>query len=208
MHFFRIVKRIILIIVILLVGGFIFFDLYCASMTGKVALSHSKLVVQNIINESLYNSVAESGISYDDMANIKYDDNGNVKAIETNSSQINLLKSYLVKDVNEYISNYDVAEVGIPIGTFTGSDYLSGMGPEIDVSVQFSGVAVTEIFSEFTSAGINQTCHRIVVKTQVEISVITLGKRFNDSVENECCIAETVIVGTVPETYADIIKNY
>ncbi|MBQ5716859.1 MAG: sporulation protein YunB, partial [Clostridia bacterium] len=123
-------------------------------------------------------------------------------------SQINLLKSYLVKDVNEYISNYDVAEVGIPIGTFTGSDYLSGMGPEIDVSVQFSGVAVTEIFSEFTSAGINQTCHRIVVKTQVEISVITLGKRLSDSVENECCIAETVIVGTVPETYADIIKNY
>ena len=208
MHFFRIVKRIILIIVILLVGGFIFFDLYCASMTGNVALSHSKLVVQNIINESLYNSVAESGISYDNMANIKYDDNGNVKAIETNSSQINLLKSYLVKDVNEYISNYDVAEVGIPIGTFTGSDYLSGMGPEIDVSVQFSGVAITEIFSEFTSAGINQTCHRIVVKTQVEISVITLGKRLSDSVENECCIAETVIVGTVPETYADIIKNY
>ncbi|MBQ2422766.1 MAG: sporulation protein YunB, partial [Clostridia bacterium] len=52
------------------------------------------------------------------------------------------------------------------------------------------------------------TCHRIVVKTQVEISVITLGKQLSDSVENECCIAETVIVGTVPETYADIIKNY
>ena len=208
MRFFRIVKRIILITVIFLVVGFVFFDLYCASMTGNVALNHSKLIVQNIINESLYRSVAESGISYDDMANIRYDDNGNVRSIETDSAQINLLKSYLVKDVNEYISKYDVTEVGIPIGTFSGSDYLSGMGPEIDVSVQFSGVAVTEIFSEFTSAGINQTCHRIVVKTEVEISVITLGKRLDDRVTNECCIAETIIVGTVPETYADIIKNY
>ena len=208
MRFLKIVKRIIFITVILSVGGFVFFDLYCASMTGNVALNHSKLVVQNIINESLYNSVAESGIQYGDMTNIKYDDRGDVKAIETNSAQINLLKSYLVKDVNEYISRYDVTEVGIPIGTFTGSDYLSGMGPEIGVSVQFSGVTVTDIFSEFTSAGINQTCHRIVVKIEVEINVITLGKRLKDKVTNECCIAETVIVGTVPETYADIIKNY
>lgn len=208
MRFLKIVKRIIFITVILSVGGFVFFDLYCASMTGNVALNHSKLVVQNIINESLYNSVAESGIQYGDMTNIKYDDRGDVKAIETNSAQINLLKSYLVKDVNEYISRYDVTEVGIPIGTFTGSDYLSGMGPEIGVSVQFSGVAVTDIFSEFTSAGINQTCHRIVVEIEVEISVITLGKHLKDKVTNECCIAETVIVGTVPETYADIIKNY
>ena len=208
MRFLKIVKLIIFITLILSVGGFVFFDLYCASMTGNVALNHSKLVVQNIINESLYNSVAESGIQYGDMTNIKYDDRGDVKAIETNSAQINLLKSYLVKDVNEYISRYDVTEVGIPIGTFTGSDYLSGMGPEIGVSVQFSGVAVTDIFSEFTSAGINQTCHRIVVEIEVEISVITLGKRLKDKVTNECCIAETVIVGTVPETYADIIKNY
>ena len=208
MRVFRVIKRTILITIVFFVIVFIFFDLYCAPMTGNVALNNYKFVFKNIKHDSLYKSVIESDIDYDDMVNIKYDENGIVKAIETNSAQINLLKSYLVKDVNEYIMDYEVTEVGIPIGTFTGSDYLSGMGPEIDVSVQFSGVAVTDVFSEFESAGINQTCHRIVVKTEVDICVITLGKRLGGRVENECCIAETVIVGTVPETYADIIKNY
>lgn len=208
MRIFKKNKRMFIILVIFSVGLFVFFDLYCASMTGEVALKHSELTVQNIINESLYRSATESGIEYDDMVYIKYDDSGNVRSIETNSAQINLLKSYLIKDINEYISKYEVTEVGIPLGTFTGSDYLSGNGPEINVSVQFGGCAVTDIISEFKSAGINQTCHRIIVKTEVEISVITLGKRLSSSVKNECCIAETVIVGSVPETYADIIKNY
>ena len=208
MKFFKKIKRIFVIMTIFFVVLFVFFDLYCAPMTGNVALNHSKLIVQNIINDTLSKSVIESDIKYDDMFDIKYDNNGNVKAIETNSAQMNLLKSYLVKDINEYIMSYEVEEVGIPIGTFTGSDYLSGMGPEIDVSVQFSGVAVTDVYSEFISAGINQTCHRIIVKIVVEIYVISLGKRLSGKVENECCIGETVIVGTVPETYADIIKNY
>ena len=81
------------------------------------------------------------------------------------------------------------------------------MGPKLDVEVQFGGCAVTDIISEFKSAGINQTCHRILVNVSVNIYVYEFGKNLTDTVECECCIAETVIVGAVPEAYVDFNKN-
>ncbi len=204
--FKRFLKRLLIFTIILAVLCIIF-DLFMASITNKASLYHAKLLAYNSINGSLSETVADMNIDYDDIAFVTYGNDNEVKSVEMNTVYINKIKSKLVLDVNNYISKYEITKIGIPVGTFTGNDYLSGMGPKVEVEVQFGGCSVTDIKSEFYTAGINQTCHRINVVVSVEVYVYSFGKRYIDSVECECSIAETVIVGSVPETYIDINKN-
>ena len=61
--------------------------------------------------------------------------------------------------------------------------------------------------SEFTSAGINQTRHRILINTSVYISVMLPTGSAGTEVISEAVIAETVIVGDVPDSYTNIEDN-
>ena len=53
----------------------------------------------------------------------------------------------------------------------------------------------------FTSAGINQTKHQIILTVDVSVSILLPGFRTATKVSNSFIVAETVIVGTVPDTY-------
>ncbi len=203
----KLLLRRFLIFFIILAILCIAFDIGMSSITTKASLHHAKLMSYNSINDAIIKTMSNSDINYSDLVTLSYGDDNTVRSIETNSEYINKIKATLVNGVNRYLSEYGITTIGIPIGTFTGNDYLSGMGPKLYVEVQFGGCAVTDIISEFKSAGINQTCHRILVNVTVSIYVFEFGKNLTDTVECECCIAETVIVGAVPESYIDFNKN-
>ena len=207
MQRFKFILRRFLIFLIIIAILCITFDICMSSITSRASLYHAKLMAYNSVNDAIIETLSNSQINYNDLVKLNYGEDNTVRSIETNSEYINRIKSTLVNGVNSYLSEYAITTIAIPIGTFTGNDYLSGMGPKLDVEVQFGGCAVTDIISEFKSAGINQTCHRILVNVSVNIYVYECGKNLTDTVECECCIAETVIVGAVPEAYVDFNKN-
>ncbi len=207
MQRFKFILRRFLIFLIIIAILCITFDICMSSITSRASLYHAKLMAYNSVNDAIIETLSNSQINYNDLVKLNYGEDNTVRSIETNSEYINRIKSTLVNGVNSYLSEYAITTIAIPIGTFTGNDYLSGMGPKLDVEVQFGGCAVTDIISEFKSAGINQTCHRILVNVSVNIYVYEFGKNLTDTVECECCIAETVIVGAVPEAYVDFNKN-
>lgn len=207
MQRFKFILRRFLIFFIIIAILCTTFDICMSSITSRASLYHAKLMAYNSVNDAIIETLSNSQINYNDLVKLNYGEDNTVRSIETNSEYINKIKSTLVNGVNGYLSEYAITTIAIPIGTFTGNDYLSGMGPKLDVEVQFGGCAVTDIISEFKSAGINQTCHRILVNVSVNIYVYEFGKNLTDTVECECCIAETVIVGAVPEAYVDFNKN-
>lgn len=207
MQRFKFILRRFLIFFIIIAILCITFDICMSSITSRASLYHAKLMAYNSVSDAIIETLSNSQINYNDLVKLNYGEDNTVRSIETNSEYINKIKSTLVNGVNGYLSEYAITTIAIPIGTFTGNDYLSGMGPKLDVEVQFGGCAVTDIISEFKSAGINQTCHRILVNVSVNIYVYEFGKNLTDTVECECCIAETVIVGAVPEAYVDFNKN-
>ena len=207
MQRFKFILRRFLIFFIIIAILCITFDICMSSITSRASLYHAKLMAYNSVNDAIIETLSNSQINYNELVKLNYGEDNTVRSIETNSEYINRIKSTLVNGVNSYLSEYAITTIAIPIGTFTGNDYLSGMGPKLDVEVQFGGCAVTDIISEFKSAGINQTCHRILVNVSVNIYVYEFGKNLTDTVECECCIAETVIVGAVPEAYVDFNKN-
>lgn len=92
-------------------------------------------------------------------------------------------------------------ELSIPIGSLTGSALLAGRGPRISVRMESVGTSSAWFENEFVTGGINQTNHRIILHIEVSVAILLPGVTTTTKVNNAVTVAETVIVGSVPETY-------
>ena len=66
---------------------------------------------------------------------------------------------------------------------------------------QAVGSADASLRNAFSAAGINQTRHQILLHVDVYTGILLPGFTASTKVSNEIAVAETVIVGSVPETY-------
>ena len=92
-------------------------------------------------------------------------------------------------------------ELSIPLGTLTGSALLAGRGPRFRVRMQSVGSCSAHFENAFEHAGINQTTHSILLYVDVSVSILLPGFNTSAKVSNAFSVAETVIVGDVPDTY-------
>ena len=107
----------------------------------------------------------------------------------------------IADDILERLSEVSSSELSIPVGTLTGSSLLAGRGPSIHVRMQAVGSAKASLRNAFTSAGINQTRHQVLLDVSVTMSILLPGFITDAQVTSEIAVAETVIVGGVPNTY-------
>ena len=89
-------------------------------------------------------------------------------------------------------------------GSFTGFKLLSGKGPGVPIRISSIGNVETDLRSEFTSQGINQTLHRVYLQIECEVSILTPYKDITEKITNQVLIAENVIVGKIPNTYYNL----
>ena len=158
----------------------------------------TKQAAEKYIIISVGNAVKNVLKSYDEdsFSSMNLDDSGNVVSVEANSTRINELKTELSLRITEELNGRK--SIGIPFGSLTDIALLNGRGFDVPVKLNYIGSAELELKSEFLSAGINQSCHRITLK--VRARVVSQSKRFSAEVESETefVVAETVIVGKVP----------
>jgi len=178
-------------------------DMHVRPMIYKAGEFHSRVIAVRIIN----NAVREELDNHDycDLMHLNYDDAGNVLSIETNMAQINRLKARITELINDDIAVIEQSTVEIPLGTVSGFNIFYGRGPAIPVRLTPRGAADVNLVSKFTPAGINQTLHQITLTVAVDISAIIPGYTHFSTVETEFIVAQTVIVGRVPDSYANIV---
>jgi sporulation protein YunB len=182
-------------------------DIRLTPIVNNVSEYYAKTRTTNLINQSVAQTISDYQISYDDIIIVSNDADGNVTSLQTNAANVNLIKTEVIANINKAISDDERGTVSIPVGTLLNNEILRGRGPEIDIKIQLASAINTDISSEFISAGINQTCHKIVLNLTAAISVISVGRRICTTVETNFCIAETVIVGTVPGAYTEVIEG-
>ena len=83
-----------------------------------------------------------------------------------------------------------------------GWQLLAGRGPDIHLQIVPASFVESEVVDTLESAGINQTQHRVCIRFTVEMSAILPGYSTSVDVTDEVCVAQTLIVGQVPEFYA------
>lgn len=164
--------------------------------------SQSNIMCTLAINNAVMKQLNELGDQYSDLIEIVTDKDGKILALKSDSLAINAVQSGLTAAVNSALSKLPESQIKIPIGTITGWEWLSGRGPAVAMEMRPSSYAFSSLEHVFDSAGINQTRHQIILHFNVRITALLPPFSVSTDVETSVCIAETIIVGAVPEMFA------
>ena len=133
------------------------------------------------------------------------DQAGNIVSLDTNMSRVNAFSSQLLYEVAKL--DREAIPIHIPMGNLAGSSLLLSKGPNLEIEMIMLTSAHIEFQSQMQAAGINQTEHRLVLRVVVDIDVLVPWGRISSQVVREVIIAETVIVGNVPNMYVNTTEN-
>mgnify|MGYP002579737275 FL=1 len=179
-----------------------------------LATARTSNAVNRIVVAAVNDAVDSGRIDYEQLVDFDKDAEGHVTALRSNMAAFNRLQASIADDILQRMAEVSSTDLAIPIGTLTGSPLLAGRGPCLRVRMQSVGTATARFDNQFSSAGINQTRHRIILDVDVHVSILLPGLTTYTKVSNEISVAETVIVGSVPETYTyfsttpDEVENY
>ena len=167
----------------------------------SMATTRVNNTVNRIVFEAVNEAIDSGEITYDQLISFEKDNDGKITAVHSNMAACNRLQVEILDIILARIDQVSARELSIPVGSLTGSALLAGRGPQIKVRMESVGSSSARFENEFTSAGINQTNHRIVLHIDVSVAILLPGFTTATQVSNAVTVAETVIVGTVPDTY-------
>lgn len=193
--------RIFLVMISLCVLALVLFRLKYHGAIRTLAHTQVSNATSDLINDSIDAQISGGDIRYDRIVYFEKDLNGRITALKTNMSEVNRLKTGILNRINDEILAMDASDIGIPLGSLILPEMLSGRGHMIPIQVIAIRNSEAEFSSRFSEAGINQTLHQLTMSIRVDISVLVLGKTESFTVNSQVVVAETVIVGQVPDTY-------
>ena len=155
----------------------------------------------DLINDAISQQIASGDIAYDRIVYFEKDLNGQITALKTNIGQVNQLKTDTLRVINDQILDTEHTQMGLPLGSLFLPELFSGKGPQIPVKILSIRNSDANFESTFTQAGINQTLHQIHMTVLVDVSVLVLGQTVSFTVSSGVVVAETIIVGAVPDTF-------
>lgn len=167
----------------------------------SLAETQVKNTTSDLTNDAIAKQIADGTIAYDRIVYFEKDLNGRITALKTNIGEVNRLKTDILNIINDEILALDTSDIGIPIGSLFLPEFFSGKGPAIPIHILAIRNSDASFSSTFTQAGINQTLHRLNMHVSVDVAVLILGQTSSFTVDSEVVVAETVIVGEVPETF-------
>ena len=196
------------IIFAVLLAGFLSFRGKYRLVIGELAQTQVKNTTSDLTNDAIARQIAAGNIQYDRLVYFEKDLEGRITALKTNMGEVNKLKTDILNIINDEILALDHSDIGIPLGSLFLPELLSGRGPSIPVHILSIRNSDAVFLSDLSQAGINQTLHKLIMEVSVDVSVLVLGQTSSFTTTSEVVIAETVIVGQVPDTYLQTGGNH
>jgi sporulation protein YunB len=186
--------------------GFIFIDKKVKPAFLTIATVKAREIATRAINQSVNEKINEH-IKYEDLIFIRTDINGNITMMQANTVMMNQVASEVALSIQDNIKKIKTSSVSVPLGTVFKSQLLAKYGPKITINVTPIGMSSVTFKTEFEESGINQTRHKIYLVVTTQVRIIVPFSSQAASVQSEIPIAETVILGKVPETYMKVPKD-
>ena len=197
-----------LLVLVLCFALFLMFRSRYRDIIRELAQTQVKNTTSDLTNDAIAKQIAEGVIQYDRIVFFEKDLEGRITALKTNMSEVNRLKTDILNIINDEILALDTSDIGIPLGSLFFPELLSGKGPAIPVHILSIRNSDASFSSNFVQAGINQTLHQLTMLVSVDVAVLVLGQTGSFTVTSEVVVAETVIVGDVPNTFLQTGGNY
>ncbi|MBR3978851.1 MAG: sporulation protein YunB [Oscillospiraceae bacterium] len=203
----RVLWRIVVLCLVFFVILGVFRYRYRETIRG-LAETQVRNATSDLINDAIDKQIENSVIQYDRIVYFEKDLEGRITALKTNMSEVNRLKTDILNIINDEILALDTSDIGIPIGSLFFPEFLSGRGPNIPVNILSIRNSDASFSSAFSEAGINQTLQQINMQVSVDVAVLVLGQTNYFTVSSQVVVAETIIVGQVPDTFLQTGGNY
>lgn len=195
------IKIILTFIFILIAFNFFIYSFDKIAAPTVIAAADAEIRAKSleIINKAILDEYSKE-FNYDDIIHVEKDNEGNIVMLKADTIKMNKIASDVTLNAQKQLTSFGFYGVKIPMGYIFKNNILAYLGPSITVKMQPIGSIETIYESEFESAGINQTRHKIYVKFKTDLRVILPMNNNEIKIENEIPIAETVIVGKTPNT--------
>ena len=201
LRFFRRILRFLLLLIFVSIFIFCMFRSKYQSAIRDLSETQVKNSTSDLINDAIDKQIEIGNIQYDRIVYFEKDLNGRITALKTNISEVNRLKTDILNIINDDILAMDTSDLGVPIGSLFFPEIFSGRGISVPVQIMSIRNSDASFSSNFTEAGINQTLHQLSMHVSVDVTVLVLGRTNSFTISSQVVVAETIIVGQVPETF-------
>ena len=185
-------------VILILAASFLLLDAKLRPAIYDIAAVEAKSVAEKKVNTAVEKILLNSKIDYSDIVAVNYSADNQITGITTDIVKMNLFKSEIAKAVDKAFDNSNYTVIRVPLGSATGLTLLSGTGPYTEVKIGMSGATKSDFENIFEAAGVNQTQHSVMLNLDTTVILSVSGKRVTYNVKTSFCVAQTVIVGSVP----------
>lgn len=178
---------------------------FLKDLSTQIAISDASDVVTVRVNTAIAEIMDEGDFDADYFVSMEKNSDGEITAISSNMARVNYLSALILDRIVGVTENHNL-EVKIPLGNLTGMSLLMGKGPMVPVEIVVLTSSRVEFNNSIVTAGINQTKHQINLEVIVDIDILIPWDTESSQVKTEVLIADTIVVGKVPDTYLSINK--
>lgn len=179
--------------------AFVLFNRQIRPVMESETVNEAKVRSVGIINTVVLHEIDRNEVSYENLVSVNRDTDGRVLSITSDVPKMNRLKAEIISDVQQGLDGTGESGEDIPLGTLLGSNLFHGYGPRLHLKITLAGNVKADFKSTFESAGINQTRHQIFLNVGASVYSFLPGVSETTDVNTNVLVAETVIVGEVPE---------
>lgn len=198
--------RIAVLLTLLLAAGMVAMEQNLSQTMLDMAFARAYSMAVETLNRAV-DKVMEGGVTYEELMDTQLDTQGRVSMLRANTVRMNALAAETALVAEKELNSFDNQFVEIPLGAALGIRFLSGFGPRLSVQILPVGAVNASFDSEFETAGINQTRHRIFLTLRATVSLIVPTGSQAVEVGSTMPVAENIIVGEVPQSFVNVAER-
>ena len=200
----RRVLRLALMAAVLLSALFLLLEKNLEQVILSMAYARAEAMAVEYIHRAAEDVMGGQAALYSEMVAVRTDAQGRVTMLEANAARMNQLATLTALRAQEMLRSAEQQSVGIPLGAALGIPFLSAAGPRVQVRILPVGAVSAAFSSEFESAGINQTRHKIYLSMHTSVRLVIPTGASTVDLNSQVLIAESIIVGEVPGSYVNV----
>lgn len=194
-----------LLVLIIVISFFTLNAAMCPIIESMIQLQAEKIFTR-AVNDAVLDA-ASGGMSYDSFVTLTTGESGEITSVQTNSMAVNKFKSSVSQAIAEKLDEIKNDDIGIPIGSLTGIEMFTGRGPSVKLRLVQNGSITADISDSFSESGINQTCHALNCDVSARFIAVIPGVRVPVELKTTVVIAQSIIVGEVPDSYTYVVGD-
>ncbi|MCH5287094.1 MAG: sporulation protein YunB [Christensenellaceae bacterium] len=202
---FRLKKALVFIaaLIALTVYGLTRLETNLTEVVLSLAQAQARALAVQALNQTA-DEIVLSGVTYDQLMAITMDGSGQIRLIQANTPEMNLLANRASTAAQQKISSLEQQSLYVPLGSALGMTLFAGAGPLIEVRILPVGAVNAGFTTEFETAGINQTRHKISLTLTAQVELVIPTGAMEVQAVTQVAVAESIIVGQVPDSYVNV----